>query len=92
MEAICNIEAFNMEDLGREDPWRRERLPTPVFWPGELHGLYSPWIRKESDRLSDFHVLVYSENWKGFLAYYHQFSVLNFIPSLFPVGILVFLV
>ena len=20
-------------------PWRRERLPTPVFWPGELHGL-----------------------------------------------------
>ena len=24
-------------------PWRRERLPTPVFWPGEIHGLYSPW-------------------------------------------------
>ena len=24
-------------------PWRRERLPTPVFWPGEFHGLYSPW-------------------------------------------------
>ena len=22
-------------------PWRRERLPTPVFWPGEVHGLYS---------------------------------------------------
>ena len=22
-------------------PWRRERLPTPVFWPGEFHGLYS---------------------------------------------------
>ena len=21
-------------------PWRRERLPTPVFWPGEFHGLY----------------------------------------------------
>ena len=20
-------------------PWRRERLPTPVFWPGEFHGL-----------------------------------------------------
>ena len=28
--------------LGRS-PWRRERLPTAVFWPGELHGLYSPW-------------------------------------------------
>ena len=20
-------------------PWRREQLPTPVFWPGEIHGL-----------------------------------------------------
>ena len=30
-------------------PWRRERLPTQVFWPGEFHGLYSPWGCKESD-------------------------------------------
>ena len=30
-------------------PWGRDRLPTPVFWPGEFHGLYSPWDRKESD-------------------------------------------
>ena len=31
-------------------PWRRkERLPTPVFWSGEFHGLYSQWSRKESD-------------------------------------------
>ena len=30
-------------------PWRRERLPTPVFLPGEFHGLYSPWGCKESD-------------------------------------------
>ena len=22
-------------------PWRRERLPTPIFWPGEFHGQYS---------------------------------------------------
>ena len=28
--------------------WRRERLPTPVFWPREFYGLYSPWGRKES--------------------------------------------
>ena len=30
-------------------PWRRERLPTPLFWPGEFHGLYRPWGGKESD-------------------------------------------
>ena len=22
---------------------RREQVPTPVFWPGDFHGLYSPW-------------------------------------------------
>ena len=40
-------------------PWRRERLPTPVFWPEEFHGLYSSWGHKESDtteRLSLFHL------------------------------------
>ena len=30
-------------------PWRREKLPTAVFWPGEFHGLYSPWVCKELD-------------------------------------------
>ena len=35
--------------LGWEIPWRRERLPTLVFWPGESHGLYSPWGGKELD-------------------------------------------
>ena len=39
-----------VQTLGWEDPWRKKRLPTPVFWPGELHGLYSPWCHKESDR------------------------------------------
>ena len=24
-------------------------LPTPVFWPGKFHGLYSSWGRKELD-------------------------------------------
>ena len=30
-------------------PWRRERLPTPVFCLGKFHGQYSPWGHKESD-------------------------------------------
>ena len=34
--------------------WRRERLPSPVFWPGEFHGLYGPWGRKESDMTARF--------------------------------------
>ena len=26
----------------RKIPWRKKRLPAPVFWPGEFQGLYSP--------------------------------------------------
>ena len=34
-------------------PWRREWWPTPVFWPEEFHGLYSPWGGKDmTERLS----------------------------------------
>ena len=29
--------------------WRRERLPTSVFWPGEFHGLDNEGDHKESD-------------------------------------------
>ena len=40
-------------------PWRRKLQSTPVLLPRKSHGQrslvgYSPWGRKESDRLSDF--------------------------------------
>ena len=48
-ESACNVGDLGLiPGLGRF-PWRRERLPTLVFWPGEFHGLYSPWGHKESD-------------------------------------------
>ena len=34
---------------GLEDPLERDRLLTPVFWPGKFHGLYSPRGYKELD-------------------------------------------
>jgi len=40
-------------------PWRKERLPTPVFWPGEFHGCYNPWGCKESD-VRDFNLQIFS--------------------------------
>ena len=43
----CRRPGFN--SWAGKIPWRRERIPTPAFWPGEFHGLYSPWSRKESD-------------------------------------------
>ena len=35
-----------VRSLGWEDPLEKN---TPVFWPGEFHGLYSLWGPKESD-------------------------------------------
>ena len=34
--------------LGRS-AGEEKRLSTPVFWPREFHGLYSPWGHNESD-------------------------------------------
>ena len=36
-----------VQSLGWEDPLEKGRLPTPVFWIREFHGLYSPWSCKE---------------------------------------------
>ena len=56
-ESACTVGHLGLFDawVGKI-PWRRERLPTPVFWPGEFHGHrclvgYSPWGRKESDTI-----------------------------------------
>ena len=48
------MQESQVQSLGREDPWKRERLPTPVFLLKELWGQRSlagcrPWDHKESD-------------------------------------------
>ena len=42
-ESICNVENLGLiAELGRSPGEGKERQPTPVFWPGEFHELYSP--------------------------------------------------
>ena len=49
-ESTCNAGVLgSIPGLGRF-PWRRERLPTPVFWPGEFHE-----VTKTQTQLSNFH-------------------------------------
>ena len=48
-ESTCNAGNLGLIPGLTRFPWRRERLPIPVFWPGEFHGLYSPWGHRESD-------------------------------------------
>ena len=44
---------------------RRERLPTPLFWPGEFHGLCSPWGRREEDGTPQLPVSLHFEYFSG---------------------------
>ena len=51
-ESTCNVGDFcSIPGLGRF-PCRRERLPTPVFWPGQFQEMYSSWGDKESNTTS----------------------------------------
>ena len=53
-QLVKNLPAMWDPSVGKI-PWKRERLPTPVFWPEEFHGLYSHGVTKSQTRLSDFH-------------------------------------
>ena len=56
-QTVKNLPAMQETQVGSLDrayPWRRDRIPTPVFLPGESHGQrslagYSACYRKESD-------------------------------------------
>ena len=67
-ESACNAgDLGSVPRLGRS-PGEGKRLPTPVFQPGEFHGLYSPRSRKVSDmteRLSHFKYRTLSEPTHG---------------------------
>ena len=55
-ESACNAGNLgSIPGLGRF-PWRRERLLTPGFWPGEFHGLFIVHgVAKSQTWLSNFH-------------------------------------
>ena len=60
VQTVKNLPAMFNPWVGKI-PWRRECLPTPVFWPGEFHGLYSPRGRKESDTTEGLSLSGYME-------------------------------
>ena len=65
-ESACNAGDLGLiPGLGR---FPGEQLPTPVFWPGEFHGLYNPWGPQELDvterlSLSHSNFISNSETW-----------------------------
>ena len=69
--------------LGWEDPWRRERLPTPVFWPGEnnmdciVHGVAKSWTQLSNVHFY-FQSLVFWKTIIFHLSHWKLFPVLLF--------------
>ena len=49
-ESICNAGDPSLIPESGRSAGEEKKLPTPVFWPGELSRLYSPCGCKESDR------------------------------------------
>ena len=59
VQTVKNLPAMQetwVPSLGWDDPFEKEKLPTPVFLPGEFHGQMSlaglsPYGRKELDTM-----------------------------------------
>ena len=55
-ESTCNVGRPGFNPWVGKIPWRMVRLPAPVFWPGQFHGLLqSMGSAKSWTLLSDFH-------------------------------------
>ena len=55
-----------VQSLGGEDPLKEGKATHSVFRPGEFHGLYSSWGRKESDMTERFSRSHYPEGGQMF--------------------------
>ena len=66
---VTQLMKSEFDPLVMKIPWRRGRLLTPVFWPGEFHGLYSPWGHRVRHDLVTF---TFSYNFSKHLFYYYN--------------------
>ena len=64
-ESTCSAgDLGSVSGLGRS-PGEENRLPTPVFWPGEFHGLHSPLGHKESDATESLSLFLVAQRVKN---------------------------
>ena len=86
-ESACSAGDPSLNSWVGKIPQRRGRLPIPVFWPGEFHGLYSPRGRKELDT-SEQLSLSLSQAW---LWEAYNFRIVQIPSSLFCLKLLMFI-
>jgi hypothetical protein len=79
-ESACIVGALGSIPGLERSPWGRERLPIPVFWPGEFRGLYSTWGCRESwAQLNDFHFHCWSIRYMSIAPKYFNIKIVEFI-------------
>ena len=79
--AECSCGRPEFDPWVQKMPWRRERQPTPVFLPGESHGLwslvgFSPWGHQESDTTERLTLSLSLWHFNGFkMLWYEKFKL-----------------
>ena len=78
------MQETQVRSLGQEDPWRRERWPTPAFLPGKSHGgLQSMGSQKIRHNLGTtqqqniHHIFFIHSPVDGHLGCFHTLAVVN---------------
>ena len=66
-ESTCNVRDRFNSWVGKI-PWRRKWLPTPIFWPGEFHG-----VTKSCIWLSYFHFIFCSRSFPSHVSCLEKF-------------------
>ena len=84
-EFVCNAgDPCLIPGLGKIH-WRRDRLPTPAFWPREFHGWNGPksWILYKWFSLSMYHFNIFSTTLSSSLIVFKTFVLKSFsrLPS-----------
>ena len=64
-ESSCNAEDLGLIPGWGRSPGEGKGYPFPVFWPGEFHGLYSPWGHKGSDTTEQLFVPPHPMKWRS---------------------------
>ena len=49
VKSLLAMQETWVQFLGWEDPLEKGKATHSSIWPGEFHGLHSPWGHKESD-------------------------------------------
>ena len=70
-QLVKNLPAMQetwVQSLGWKDPLEKGKTTHSIFWPGEFHGLHSPWGRKESEMTEQLSLSLFRISSRGLIS------------------------